>query len=76
MSLVIDIEAIRLAHERIRPYVHLTPVLTSNLLNELTGAQLFFKAEHLQRVGAFKMRGAVNVVFSLDQADAETMLAV
>lgn len=75
VSLAVDIEAIRLAHERIRPYVHLTPVLTSNLLNELAGAQLFFKAEHLQRVGAFKMRGAANVVFSLNPTEAEKGVA-
>ena len=47
------------AHERIKPYIHRTPVLTSSYLNELTGAELFFKCENLQKVGAFKARGAM-----------------
>lgn len=57
-----DIEA---AAARIRPYVHLTPVLTSRSLNELAEAELFFKCENFQRTGSFKMRGATNAVFSL-----------
>ena len=54
------------AHERIAPYVHNTPVLTSSYLNQLSAAQLFFKCENLQKVGAFKARGAINAVFGLD----------
>ena len=59
-----------LAHERIKPYIHHTPVLTSTFMNELTGAQLFFKCENFQKAGAFKARGACNAVFGLgdDQA--------
>ncbi len=57
-----DIEA---AAERIRPYVHRTPVLTSTQLNERFGTQLFFKCENLQKTGSFKARGAHNAVFSL-----------
>lgn len=53
--------------ERIRPYIHRTPVLTSKMLNEKSGAQLFFKCENFQRMGAFKMRGAANAVFSLSE---------
>lgn len=53
------------AAERTGPYIHRTPVLTSELLDELTGARLFFKCENLQKAGAFKARGAVNAVFSL-----------
>jgi threonine dehydratase len=53
------------AHDRIRPYIHRTPVLTSSYLNELTGAQLFFKCENFQKAGAFKVRGATNAVFGL-----------
>jgi len=53
------------AHERIRPYVHRTPVLTSTYLNELTGAELFFKCENFQKAAAFKVRGASNAVFGL-----------
>jgi threonine dehydratase len=57
-----DVEA---AAERIRPYAHRTPVLTSSALDAMVGARLFFKCENFQRVGAFKFRGACNAVFSL-----------
>jgi threonine dehydratase len=60
------------AHERIAPYIHRTPVLTSNYLNDLTGAELFFKCENFQKAGAFKVRGACNAVFGLsDQMAAK-----
>ena len=55
------------AHRRIKPYVHETPVLTSTYLNELTGAELFFKCENFQKAGVFKARGASNAVFSLSE---------
>ncbi|ANT61965.1 serine dehydratase [Salipiger sp. CCB-MM3] len=58
------------AHDRIAPHIHRTPVLTSSLLNELTGAQLFFKCENFQKAGAFKVRGASNAVFGLTEAEA------
>jgi len=58
------------AHRRIRPYVHRTPVLTSTFLNDLTGAQLFFKCENFQKAAAFKVRGASNAVFGLSDVDA------
>jgi len=58
------------AHERIRPYIHETPVLTSRIIDEAAGAQLFFKCENLQKAGAFKARGASNAVFSLTDAQA------
>jgi threonine dehydratase len=58
------------AAERIRPYAHRTPVLTSASLNQRTGAELFFKCENFQKVGAFKFRGAANAVFSLSEAEA------
>ncbi|MFK5998633.1 MAG: pyridoxal-phosphate dependent enzyme [Rhodobacterales bacterium] len=53
------------AHERIKPYIHRTPVLTSTFINDLTGAELFFKCENFQKAGAFKVRGASNAVFGL-----------
>ena len=59
-----------IAHERIKPYIHETPVLTSRFLNELTGAELFFKCENLQKAGAFKVRGASNAVFGLTEEEA------
>ncbi|MEH6570580.1 MAG: beta-hydroxyaspartate dehydratase BhcB [Halioglobus sp.] len=58
-------EDVLAARERIAPYIHRTPVLTSSYLNELTGAQLFFKCENFQKAGAFKVRGASNAVFGL-----------
>lgn len=64
--MAIDLERIRAAHECIRPYIHRTPVLTSSRLDEASGAKLFFKCENLQKIGAFKARGATNAVFSLD----------
>jgi threonine dehydratase len=58
------------AHDRIRDKIHRTPVLTSAWLDAETGAQLFFKCENFQKVGAFKARGAANAVFSLTAAEA------
>jgi threonine dehydratase len=66
----VGIEDIRAAAARIRPHAHRTPVLTSATMDSLAGARLFFKCECLQRVGAFKFRGAANAVFSLDDAAA------
>jgi threonine dehydratase len=58
------------AHERIRPRIHRTPVLTSESLNKLAGAQLFFKCENLQKTGSFKIRGASNAILSLSEEEA------
>lgn len=63
------------AHERIKPYIHETPVLTSRFLNELTGAELFFKCENLQKAAAFKVRGACNAVFGLTDEEAKMGVA-
>lgn len=51
--------------KRIQPYIHRTPVLKSRLLNKISGAELWFKCENFQRMGAFKMRGAANAIISL-----------
>lgn len=67
-----DVEA---AHARVKPYIHRTPILTSSYLNDLTGTQLFFKCENFQKAGAFKVRGACNAVFSLDEQTAKTGVA-
>lgn len=61
---------IREAHARIRDKISRTPVMTSTTLNAQAGAALFFKCENLQKVGAFKARGATNAVFSLSDTDA------
>jgi threonine dehydratase len=66
---------IRQAAEQIRPYAHRTPVVTCTALNDRTGARVFLKCENLQRVGAFKFRGACNAVFSLSNAKARAGVA-
>ena len=66
---------IRAAAERIRPFAHRTPVLTSKTLDDLTGASLYFKCENFQKVGAFKFRGAINAVYSLEEDEAKKGVA-
>ena len=63
------------AHERIRPHIRRTPIRTSNYLDDLTGAKLFFKCENFQEPGAFKVRGAANAVFGLDDDQARMGVA-
>ncbi|NNL81960.1 MAG: pyridoxal-phosphate dependent enzyme, partial [Winogradskyella sp.] len=57
---------------RIQPYIHKTPVLTSQLLNEMSGADLYFKCENFQKMGAFKMRGASNAILSLTNEEKQS----
>ncbi|PWL39395.1 serine dehydratase [Flagellimonas aquimarina] len=52
-------------HNRIKPFIHNTPVLTSRLVDAMVGANLFFKCENFQKMGAFKMRGAANAIMQL-----------
>jgi threonine dehydratase len=70
-----SLEDMLVAHERIKPHIHRTPVLTSSFLNDLTGAELFFKCENFQKAGAFKVRGASNAVFGLDEETAKAGVA-
>jgi threonine dehydratase len=72
---MLDLDAIRRAHHRIRPHIHRTPVLTSERLNAACGGSLFFKCENFQKVGAFKARGATNAVFALDEETARRGVA-
>jgi len=65
-----DLAAMLAAHARIAPHVHRTPVLTCAALDAEAGAQLYFKCENFQRVGAFKARGACNAVFCLTDHEA------
>lgn len=60
---------IQKAHFRIKSYIHRTPVLTSSTLDELLGARLFFKCENLQKIGAFKIRGATNAILQLGEEE-------
>lgn len=62
----IEAATIVAAHQRITPYIHQTPILTSTTLDLLTGAHLFFKCENFQKVGAFKARGAMNAVLQTE----------
>src|ERR1700723_1091118 len=66
---------IREAHARIAARIHRTPVFTSMSLDEIGGAQLFFKCENLQKTGSFKIRGATNAVFSLSDEEAKQGVA-
>jgi threonine dehydratase len=64
------IDDVRAAAQRIEPYTHRTPVMTSARLNDELGIEVFFKCENLQKVGAFKARGATNAVMSLGNDEA------
>jgi threonine dehydratase len=67
----VNVDTILAAHERIRPYIHRTPVLTNSWLNDASRSSLFFKCENFQKVGAFKARGATNAIFALDDGTAQ-----
>lgn len=62
-----DKEVIEKAHTLITPYIHRTPILTSQFINQLSGTELFFKCENFQKIGAFKARGGLNAVLSLSE---------
>jgi threonine dehydratase len=67
----VSIADIRDAHKRIAAHIHRTPVLKSDFINRAVGAEIFFKCENFQKVGAFKARGACNAVFSLSDEAAK-----
>ena len=69
--MTVTLNEIKAAAERIKPYIHRTPVLTNESLNQKVGSQVFMKCENLQKVGAFKFRGASNAVWSLTDEEAE-----
>lgn len=71
----VSIEDIQAAQERIKPFIHHTPIFTSNTFNQMTHASLFFKCENFQKIGAFKIRGATNAVLSLPADIAEKGVA-
>lgn len=68
--MTVSIQDIQQAAQRIKPYIHRTPMLTNESLNQQVGAQVFLKCENLQKVGAFKFRGASNAVWSLSEEEA------
>lgn len=61
-----DIEGAAL---RIKPYLHITPVLTCSAINNIAGCSIYFKCENFQKAGVFKARGATNTIFSLDEKE-------
>jgi len=67
-----DIET---THEKIKNYIHKTPILTSESINSIFGANLFFKCENFQKAGAFKMRGASNAILSLSENELKNGVA-
>lgn len=71
-SFAVNISSIREAHARISRYIQKTPVLTSTTLNDLSGRNLFFKCEFMQKTGSFKARGACNAVFKNDYSAVVT----
>ncbi|MFZ9503756.1 MAG: pyridoxal-phosphate dependent enzyme, partial [Cyclobacteriaceae bacterium] len=63
------------AHQRIKPYINRTPLLSSDVLNEMAGCHMQFKCENLQQIGAFKMRGAMNAALRLSELQRSKGLA-
>ena len=60
------------AAKRIQPYIHRTPVLSSTTINQMLGGEIFFKCENFQKIGAFKIRGATNVLLQLDKEELKS----
>jgi len=67
MELPIRLAQLREAHERIKPFIHRTPIFTSESINAIVGCEVYFKCENLQKIGAFKARGGLNAVLSLSE---------
>ena len=72
---MLTLKDIELAHDRIRPFIHRTPILTNSSLNKLAGAELFFKCENFQKAGSFKIRGATNTVELLSDSELKRGIA-
>ncbi len=66
---------IETAHQRIKPFIHQTPVLTNASINDIAGTELYFKCENLQKIGAFKIRGGMNAALSLSAEKLSNGLA-
>ena len=70
-----DLEQIQKAHDKISPWIHKTPVLCSSSLNNLCGAELYFKCENFQKAGSFKIRGATNALLCLSDEQKKNGVA-
>ncbi len=71
MGSSITADELKIAHKRIKSYIHNTPVLHSTLVDEAVGGELYFKCENLQKIGAFKIRGAMNALLQLPEAELQ-----
>jgi threonine dehydratase len=69
------LQDIQTVHERIKPYLNYTPILESQTLNQIIGSEVFLKCENLQKVGAFKMRGALSAVSFLTKEEQKNGVA-
>lgn len=63
------LEELKSVHNKMRPYIHNTPVLTSSSFNKLSGSEVWFKCENFQKMGAFKMRGAINAIMKIPKKE-------
>jgi len=75
MEIIPDITSIRESAKRIKPFIHKTPVLTCKTFNDMFGGEIYFKCENFQKIGAFKIRGATNAVFSLSEKEIKQGVA-
>ncbi len=64
-------EILQETQQRIKPFIHRTPVMSSQLINDIVGADIYFKCENFQKMGAFKMRGATNAILQLSETERE-----
>ena len=64
-------EILQETQQRIKPFVHRTPIMSSQLINEIAGVEIYFKCENFQKMGAFKMRGATNAILQLSETERE-----
>ena len=71
MDFPISFQDIQSAHKAIVPFIHRTPVLTSQSINKISGCSLFFKCENFQKIGAFKARGGLNAMYSLPETQRQ-----
>lgn len=71
----IKLKDLQETHQRIKPFIHNTPILSSSLINDIVGADIYFKCENFQKMGAFKMRGALNAVLQLSDEQKKNGVA-
>lgn len=69
--MIITKENLQETHLRIQAFIHRTPVMSSQLINEIAGAEIYFKCENFQKMGAFKMRGATNAILQLSETERQ-----